>query len=145
MFLDTGLGSKASLTAAIWSEVGRFARGESKRGLTTGWATTGSGVVKDDPSGVSFAMGAEPQILAPEQRGPKGNLSEPLADRAQRVADEAGVDVDVDMDSAEGAAQKAKATAEEAVRQAKGFKARIDAKKEAELHSDGWKSSAFDS
>jgi hypothetical protein len=92
-------------------------------------------------------MGAEPTILSPEQHGPKGNLSEPLADRAKRVADEAGVDVDMeDVQGEAGAvAQKAKAVAQEGVRQAKGFKAKIDAKKEAELASEGWKSSAFDS
>lgn len=147
VFQDTGLPRSASLVAAMWSEIGRFSRGQSSRGLTSGWTTTATGIVKDDPAGASFAMGAEPQILSPEQHGPKARLAEPLADKAQRAADAAGVDVDMEdaTATAQGAKEQAQGIVQEGVKQVKGFKATIDRKREAEVRSDGWKSSAFDS
>jgi hypothetical protein len=147
VFEDTGLPRGASLLAAVWSEIGRFSRGQSSRaGATEGWRVTGTGIVKEDGQGGVFAMGAEPQVLSGEKRGPKERFAEPLADKVQRAADELGVS-DVDMDnvtrSAQDVAGKAQAVAEEGMRQVKGFKATIDQKRERELQTEGWKSSAF--
>lgn len=147
VFEDTGLPRGASLMAAAWSEIGRFSRGQSSRaGVTEGWRVTGTGIIKQDGQGGVFAMGAEPQVLSGEKHGPKERLAEPLADKAQRAADELGVS-DVNMGDATGAAQdvagKAQAIMQEGVKQVKGFKATIDAKRERELHTEGWKSSAF--
>lgn len=131
----------------MWSEIGRFTRGQSKRGLSSGWTASATGISKEDPSGGSFAIGAEPQILSPDQHGPKARLAEPLKDKAQRVADEAGVDVDME-DATQGGkdvAEQAKGAVQEGVEKVKGYKATIDRKKEAELRSPGWKSSAFNS
>lgn len=146
IFEDTGLPRSASLIAAAWSEVGRFSRGQSRRGLSTGWSATATGVTKEDPDGVSFAMGAEPQILSPEQHGPKARLAEPLKDKADRVAQEAGLDVTMEdaTATAKDTKEQAKGLVQEGVQKAKGFKAIVDRKKETELRSEGWKSSAFD-
>jgi hypothetical protein len=147
VFEDTGLPRGPSLAAAMWSEVGRFMRGKSSRaGVTEGWRLTGTGIIKEDGQGAKFAMGAEPQVLDSDQHGPKARLAEPVKDKAQRAAEQAGI-TDVNMDDATRGAQdvaaKGQALAQEGVRQVKGFAATVEAKRDAELKSEGWKSTAF--
>ncbi|EMD36643.1 hypothetical protein CERSUDRAFT_136886 [Gelatoporia subvermispora B] len=136
VFEDTGLGRGTSLVAALWSEIGHLRRGEG--GLFSGWKATGTGVIKED-KGAQFAMGAEPQVLSGEQRGPRGTFAEPLADR---------MDVDSKVQGAKegvtGVAQQAKETVKEGVRKVKSFKDSIKEKTEHERNTPGWQSRAFD-
>ncbi|KAJ6602457.1 hypothetical protein DFH09DRAFT_1270433 [Mycena vulgaris] len=69
VFADAGAGRGAALAGAVWSEMGRLSR-ESN----TGWRATGTGVVIEDSveGGTKFAMGAEPQVLSGDKRGPMG-------------------------------------------------------------------------
>jgi hypothetical protein len=152
VFEDMGLTRGPALAGAIWSEVGRFMRAgarSSRAGLTEGWQLTGTGVIKHGNES-SIAMGAEPQILSGDKHGPKATLAEPIGNKVQRAADEVGMDVDV-----EGAAANAQETAasvteqaadlvQKGVKKVRGFKQTIDNKREEELKSEGWRSSAFD-
>uniref|UniRef100_D8Q4R6 Uncharacterized protein n=1 Tax=Schizophyllum commune (strain H4-8 / FGSC 9210) TaxID=578458 RepID=D8Q4R6_SCHCM len=79
VFLDTGLSPAAAYAGATVSEIGHL-RSLPGPGPLTGWRATGTGVVKDDPrSDKAFAMGAEPQIISGDKRGPAGTFSGPLA------------------------------------------------------------------
>ncbi|TFK49777.1 hypothetical protein OE88DRAFT_1662432 [Heliocybe sulcata] len=145
VFQDTGLPRGASLVAGFWSELGKMAR--QPGGLTEGWRATGTGVVRRDPTAKKgedaavFAMGAEPQVLAPEKRGPKGINAEPLKDRLD-------IDVDANMENAQegakGVAAKVGEMGKEGVRKVKGFKESVKQKTEEEKGREGWKSAAFD-
>ncbi|KAL0945603.1 hypothetical protein HGRIS_014759 [Hohenbuehelia grisea] len=161
VFADTGLGAGPAMIAAVWSEIGHYVRNTD-----AGWRATGTGIVREagegagsKGEGASFAMGAEPQILSGEKRGPLGTGSEPLAQKAQRltqqvkkkgqeVADEMDVDLDVDAEDAKGAAKELKDQAKELVVQGKhtveSFARSVDAKAEQEKAKPGWKSSAYD-
>ena len=95
VFEDTGLGGGGSLMAALWSELGRLQR---ERTDEIGWRATGTGVVVEHEKGEgrgksAFAIGAEPQILDGEKRGPLGTGSERLK---EKVVEEA-MDVDVSV------------------------------------------------
>ena len=57
--------------AGWWSEFGKLSRGEG--GLFKGWKATETGLIKDEGnirSDAVFALGAEPQVLPGEKRGP---------------------------------------------------------------------------
>ena len=183
VFEDTGLSGGPSLMAALWSELGKFQR-ESRDGPTeVGWKATGTGVVVESRTEVAgtgdefgqgkeirktqFAMGAEPQILSGEKRGPLGTGSEPIKDQLARLGEETGVapavrqvaeqtrsdsrmDVDV-PETGEQAKQvlgevkdKAQGLIQEGQRQVQGFRNTVQRKAEAEKRRDGWESSAFD-
>jgi hypothetical protein len=158
VFGDTGLPRSASLIAAMWSEIGHFSKGEG--GVTSGWRATGTGFIKGEPSDdVQIAMGAEPQILPGEKRGPKGTFSEPVAAKLKRAADEAGQQLDIDVrdvqtitqETAQEGAQKAKEVGQmaaeklnEAAKQVRTFRESVEKKSELEKGSEGWRSSAFD-
>ncbi|KDR71775.1 hypothetical protein GALMADRAFT_159190 [Galerina marginata CBS 339.88] len=148
VFEDAGFGRGRSVVPALWSEVGRWQRRAAEGG--GGWQLTGTGVVVEtestptDTEGgeggtqkTQFAMGAEPQILSGEKRGPLGTGSEPLRDVAQRMAEDVksrvpiDMDVDLDLDVAGGmdvdpssassqVASKAKDAARSVGEQAKG-------------------------
>ncbi|KAI0826244.1 hypothetical protein BC629DRAFT_1578653 [Irpex lacteus] len=153
VFEDAGLGRGASIVAGWWSELGKLSRGEG--GLFTGWKATGTGLIKDEGnvrSDAVFAMGAEPQVLSGEKRGPKGNFSESLKDKAAR-------EMDVDPSELEdAAAQKtkqvgqaakdlageAKDKVKEGYQKVKSFKETVQVKSEEEKSKPGWESSAFD-
>jgi hypothetical protein len=146
VFQDMGLSGGPSLAAAIWSEVGRFARGQSSRaGLSEGWQLTGTGIVKHGADS-AIAIGAEPQILSGDKHGPKALLAEPLSDKAQRAADELGIDANMSdaTQGAEGVVAQAQGLVEEGKKQIRGFTQTLDNKRKAELQSEGWKSKAFD-
>ena len=145
VFEDTGLGGGGSLMAALWSELGRLQR---ERTDETGLRATGTGVVVEQERGEgkgksAFAIGAEPQILAGEKRGPLGTGSERLKDKVDEAMD---VDVGVGgirevLEDAEG---RAKGMRKEGKKQVVGFRKSVERKKELEMRSKGWESASFD-
>ena len=148
VFEDTGLGGGGSLMAALWSELGRLQR---ERTDEIGLKATGTGVVVEQEKGEgkgksAFAIGAEPQILAGEKRGPLGTGSERLKDK---VAEEA-MDVDVSAGGGgirevlEDAGDRAKGMLKEGKKQVVGFRKSVERKKEVEMRNKGWESASFD-
>lgn len=92
-------------------------------------------------------MGAEPQILGGEKRGPLGTNSQTVKERLPGVAMGGGVDADVDAGSAEAAvgdvAQKGMDLVREGKRQVRGFAQTVEAKAAEEKKRNGWESEAF--
>ncbi|KAG6852139.1 hypothetical protein C0991_002655, partial [Blastosporella zonata] len=124
VFEDTGaVGGGAAFLAAIWSEVGRLRRESAQAGTGVEWRATGTGVVVEHGDGdVQFAMGAEPQILSGDKRGPLGTASEPLAERlGVIVQDVTGIDVNEAAGQMEDDATRVKQTAVHAKSQSKGL------------------------
>ncbi|TFK35889.1 hypothetical protein BDQ12DRAFT_634780 [Crucibulum laeve] len=162
VFEDTGVRGGAGLVAAIWSEIGRLQRESREEGTEVGWRATGTGLVVEQNLGeegkAQLAMGAEPQILSGEKRGPMGTGSVPLRDRLVRAGEEVGVDVsavtdmDVDVqggvDAAKGVAseiaQRTQGAFKEGQKQVQSFKKSVDGKAKLEKSRDGWESAAFD-
>ncbi|KAJ4466871.1 hypothetical protein C8J55DRAFT_439193 [Lentinula edodes] len=166
IFKDTGLGSGASIGAAVWSEVGRMRRlglDSRRRGQYTDWQATGTGVVvaerqvdldtgEDKEKERKFAMGAEPQILSGEKKGPDGTASESLSKRLRsatgQALDDTGVNIDAeampDVTDTKQIAEQAKEIFEEGKDQVKSFKDTVKHKSDVEKHREGWQSSAFD-
>ncbi|KAI0051622.1 hypothetical protein FA95DRAFT_1569893 [Auriscalpium vulgare] len=139
VFEDAGLTKGPALAAGFWSELGHFRR------LPGGWSATGTGIVRDMPKeNAQFAMGAEPQVISGEKRGPKGNLSEPLKNKAAAAAPDVDVDMDSASDQAKGVAGQVKQTVQQGVQKVRAFKNIVEEKKEEEERQPGWKSSAFD-
>jgi len=138
VFGDAGLGSGSSIAAAVWSEIGRFKKMDG-RGLLSGWNATGTGFVKDDMDGDGrLAMGAEPQIIPGEKKGPLGINSQPLAERMPDI------DISGARDSTSAVAQQATNIKEETMKQAKSFTQAVEVKSTEEKKHNGWKSKAFD-
>jgi Protein of unknown function (DUF4449) len=137
VFSDAGLGSGSAIAAGVWSEFGRFKKMDGK-GILSGWNATGTGFVKDDPDGSKLAMGAEPQIISGEKKGPLGNHSQSLAERTPNI------NISGAEDSAGAVAQQAMNIKWETVKHAKSFKQAVEAKSAEEKTRDGWKSEAFD-
>ena len=86
-----------------------------------------------------------------------GELANKLTNHRQKQADSKNadgrtnmmckalnVDVDVDMDDAKETAQQAVEAVESGVEQVLSFADAVQAKREQELKSEGWRSSAFD-
>ncbi|KAF8193742.1 hypothetical protein BJ912DRAFT_230171 [Pholiota molesta] len=176
VFEDTGLSHGAALAAAVWSEVGRLER-ESRLGVEMDWKATGTGVVVQQQIRVgadelgeggevrrsAFAVGAEPQILSGDKRGPLGTGSEPLKDKLGRVGEEAlgmpvdeamaqvpglqhsasGVDVDVQQIKSD-VQSTAKDVLKEGKKQVSGFRRSVERKRDAEAKKEGWQSNVFD-
>ncbi|KAJ3868020.1 hypothetical protein EV359DRAFT_33186 [Lentinula novae-zelandiae] len=152
IFKDTGLGSSASIGAAVWSEVGRMRRlglDSRRRGQYTDWQATGTGVVvaerqvdletgEDKERERKFAMGAEPQILSGEKKGPDGTASESLSKRLRSATGQALDDTGVNI------SEQAKEIFEDGKNQVKNFKDAVKHKSDVEKHREGWQSSAFD-
>lgn len=131
VFRDAGLAPAAAYAGAVVSEAGRL---RQLPGPLTGWRATGTGVIKDDPrSDKAYAMGAEPQIISGEKRGPVGQFSGPLG--GERPQDKAPV---------ADANGKVEGLTKEGARAAKTFKARKDEKEAEERKREGWRSGAFD-
>ncbi|KAG6889628.1 hypothetical protein C0992_004584 [Termitomyces sp. T32_za158] len=160
VFEDTGaVGGGASLLAAIWSEIGRIKRESTASESRVEWRATGTGLVVEQAGGnIQFAMGAEPQILSGDKKGPLGTASEPLANRVEAVVqDVTGVDVReaAQQVQTEGASRQVKHAAGHIQEQAKGlvrdgqkrlqtFQKAVETKKAQEEKSKGWRSHAFD-
>ncbi|KAH8091062.1 hypothetical protein BXZ70DRAFT_994141 [Cristinia sonorae] len=149
VFADAGLSRGPSLVAGFWSELGHLRKGDT--GFFKGWKATGTGMIKEEgnaKAGAKFAMGAEPQVLSGDKRGPKGTFSEPLADKAERKLDEMDVDVDASAETAKSKAKSVTAQAQETLKQGvqkiRSFKQTVADKAEEEKSRPGWKSDAFD-
>ncbi|KAG1852737.1 hypothetical protein F4604DRAFT_1629081 [Suillus subluteus] len=137
VFRDAGLGTTSSVVAAMWSEIGKLRRMEG--GLLSGWRATGTGIVKDDLGGnAKIAMGAEPQILPGEKRGPLGTHAEPLAERIP------GADVGGALEGATTAVERVEQAGKEGLTQVQSFKQSVEHKKREEEKRRGWQSPAFD-
>ncbi|TFK87277.1 hypothetical protein K466DRAFT_117691 [Polyporus arcularius HHB13444] len=137
VFEDTGLPRGASLVAGMWSELGHLQR-ISDGGLFTGWKATGTGLIKSDKN-ATFAMGAEPQVLSGEKRGPKGSFADSVGDRMDTE-----VDLDAKAAQAKDVAVQAKETVKAQVQKVKSWKDTVNAKAEEERARPGWQSGAFD-
>jgi len=146
IFLDTGLGEGSSLAAAIWSEIGRYRRGERR----TAFEPTGTGLVvkEEGKGGKAFAVGVEPQILSGSKRGPEGTGSESLDQKIERMADTINVDVEQAKGKVQSGAGQVKEQAKEAAKEVKDtvqtFQKSVEVKKQREEQSKGWESAAFD-
>ncbi|CAK5263339.1 unnamed protein product [Mycena citricolor] len=144
VFSDAGLGSGASFAGAIWSELGRLTKGQS-----FGWRATGTGLVLEEASGqTKFAVGAEPQLLSGEKRGPVGTGSESVSKRVGDAVDaikgETGRSGQDAQDAAKDVKQHVEGLVGEGQRQIRSFQRTVDEKVVQEKRTDGWKSSAFD-
>ncbi|KAF9011677.1 hypothetical protein BDZ89DRAFT_963742 [Hymenopellis radicata] len=134
VFRDTGLGSGGALTAAVWSELGKMRRLSSGAWEAQG---TGTGVIVEGEKGQAFAMGAEPQILSGEKRGPKGVAAESLEEQIMR--DVGGVEV------VSGRIEReVEGVMERGRKQLQSFKESVEVKTEQQKAMSGWRSSAFD-
>jgi hypothetical protein len=126
----------AALAAGVWSEIGHLVRERS-----FGMRATGTGVVVDagpqDKDAPKFAMGAEPQILPGEKRGPLGTGSESLEHRAEKVKGQIGGDTTDAKNQSGGAVGEVKG-------QVQSFRQSVDEKAAMEKKNPGWKSAAFD-
>jgi hypothetical protein len=157
VFQDTGVGGGGSLIAAIWSEAGRIRREGREKG-ELGIHATGTGIVVeqqlytrygDEAGKTEFALGAEPQILSGEKRGPLGTGSTPLRERMERMGEEAGIPAGV-VEGEEvreyiaGARRGAKGMLKDGKRQFLSFRRSVEQKTEEERLRSGWQSSAFD-
>ncbi|KAJ6589074.1 hypothetical protein B0H19DRAFT_1102800 [Mycena capillaripes] len=133
VFADAGAGRGAALAAAVWSEIGRLIRERS-----WGMRATGTGVVLEESTrdGAKFAVGAEPQILSGEKRGPMGTGSESLENRVrgQTGTSQNAPDMKTQLRGLVG----------EGKGQVSSFKRSVDEKSAMEKENPGWKSSAFD-
>ncbi|KAG6331470.1 hypothetical protein ID866_7618, partial [Astraeus odoratus] len=130
VFEDAGLSRGAAIVAGLWSEIGRLRRMEG--GLLSGWKATGTGIVKEGlPAEGTLAMGAEPQILPGEKRGPLGTFSVPLTERKE---------VEGVVEVGRSVTEQVKETAHESVRQVQTFKETVRKKALEERRRPGWQS-----
>ncbi|KAJ7673481.1 hypothetical protein B0H17DRAFT_1083144 [Mycena rosella] len=148
VFADAGAGRGAALAGAVWSEVGRLSRESSVE-----WRATGSGVVLEEgvQGGARFAMGAEPQVLSGEKRGPMGTGSESLEKRVgeavQAIQGQTGTPgeaKDAVKEGAKGVQKHVQGLVGEGKKQLRTFQRSVDEKSAVEKKSAGWKSQAFD-
>ncbi|KAJ7641406.1 hypothetical protein FB45DRAFT_356909 [Roridomyces roridus] len=145
VFADTGLGRGAAFAGAVWSEVGRLARERS-----TSLRATGTGVVIEEmgQGGAQFAVGAEPQVLSGEKRGPLGTASESLEVRAGQALESLTGDAKKAEDVAKGGAQSVTKHLQgllgEGKQQVRSFHRSVEDKSVVEKKNVGWKSQAFD-
>ncbi|KAI0033573.1 hypothetical protein K488DRAFT_84772 [Vararia minispora EC-137] len=149
VFADAGLSRGPAVTAAFWSELGRLQR--LPGGMFSGWQATGTGLVKDLGNNATLAMGAEPQVLAPGQRGPQGTLSEPLAQKMDRAAREAADQMNVDVpnvgdlqEGAKDAVDQARHGIKQGIRSVHTYQELVREKQRLEESRSGWQSDAFD-
>lgn len=134
VFEDTGLGRGAAIAAAVWSEIGRLRRMEG--GLLGGWKATGTGIIKEGlPGDAKLAMGAEPQILPGEKKGPLGTHAVPISERPEFK----GI-----VESGATVKENIKQATREGAGKVQSFKETVRRKASEEKRSAGWNSHAFD-
>lgn len=134
VFEDTGLGRGAAIATAVWSEIGRLRRMEG--GLLGGWKATGTGIIKEGlPGDAKLAMGAEPQILPGEKKGPLGTHAVPIGERPEFK----GI-----VESGATVKENIKQATREGVGKVQSFKETVRRKASEEKRSAGWNSHAFD-
>ncbi|KAK0467954.1 uncharacterized protein EV420DRAFT_1502084 [Desarmillaria tabescens] len=132
VFTDGGMGIGSALSAAMWSELGRLRK-------MSGWQAigTGTGVVVEGGKDTALAMGAEPQILSGEKKGPLDQLAgEVGAEDAQAVRE-------VGREEVTGLKRGVEAMATEGKRQFQSFMQRVEEKTAQEKKTKGWRSAAF--
>ena len=137
VFEDAGLGGGAAIVAAMWSEAGKMEREAAEEGGSV--KATGTGVIFEERERM-LAVGAEPQVLGGEKRGPFGTGSESVVKTVEGMMEERGMDVDVEGLGGVGE------MVEEGKRRVEGFKKAVLRKEREEKKSVGmtWKSDAFD-
>ena len=157
VFEDAGLGGGSSLIAALWSELGRLER-ESEDEL--GLHATGTGVVVEhwhegeegEEAKAQFAVGAEPQILSGEKRGPLGVGSTSVKEQLRATGEEMDVDIG-ELEAVTGGRVRAagrevlgevKGAVREGKRQLSSFRKSVHHKSKHEKKKAGWESTAFD-
>ena len=150
VFEDAGLGGGSSLVAALWSEVGRLQReNEDELGLRA----TGTGVVLEhlhegEEVKAQFAMGAEPQILSGEKRGPLGTGSTSVKEQLRAAGEEMEVDIGDTgrrvRDVGDEVLGDVKGAVREGKRQLSSFRKSVHRKSKHEKKKTGWESTAFD-
>lgn len=134
VFEDTGLGHGTAVAAAIWSEIGRMRRMEG--GLLSGWKATGTGIIKEGlPGDAKLAMGAEPQILPGEKRGPLGTHAVPLGERPELQ----GI-----VEGGTSVTESIRQAAREGAREVQSFRDAVRRKAFEEKRRPGWNSHAYD-
>ena len=144
VFEDLGIGGGAAFVAAFWSEIGRFEREAEEGGASIGMKATGTGIIFEEKTETRervLAVGAEPQVLSGEKRGPLGTGSGSLSATVHGMLEEQGMYVDV-----EGAASQAKGMKGTVKDRVEGFRSAILRKKNTEKKTVGqtWKTDAFD-
>ncbi|KAJ6617965.1 hypothetical protein B0H10DRAFT_2218135 [Mycena sp. CBHHK59/15] len=149
VFKDAGAGLGAALAAAVWSEVGRLSRERGDAGVRT----TGTGVVVEGGAegGARFAVGAEPQVLSGEKRGPVGTGAESVGKRVGAAVEELKGQTGAPMDlkgTVKEEVKNVKANVEgvvgEGKKQVRSFQRSVGEKAAAEKKHKGWRSEAFD-
>jgi hypothetical protein len=108
-------------------------------------------VLEEHKGGAKFAMGAEPQVLSGEKRGPIGTGSETVEKRVgeaiQEVKGAVGAPGDISQAAKEGAQDVQKhvqGLVREGKKQVNSFQRSVDEKSAVEKRNPGWKSHAFD-
>ncbi|KAK7047885.1 hypothetical protein VNI00_006213 [Paramarasmius palmivorus] len=160
VFEDTGLGGGTAFTAAVISELGRMRREGISRNRDVNWKATGTGLVIEEQKidletgerksgSVGLAVGAEPQILSGEKRGPVGTASESVSKRLKRVGGEVADEMDVDIQATpnvdtDDLKDQVMGTIEEGKKQVQSFRDAVAMKADAERKKEGWQSNAFD-
>ncbi|KAK0231173.1 hypothetical protein IW262DRAFT_1261912 [Armillaria fumosa] len=141
VFTDGGMGIGSALSSAMWSELGRLRK-------LSGWQAigTGTGIVVEGGKDKALAMGAEPQILSGEKKGPLGIASTSLKDQlvGEVGAEDAQAMREVRREEAKGLKRDVKAMAMEGKRQFQSFMQRVEEKTAQEKKTKGWRSAAFD-
>lgn len=123
VFSDAGMAPNAAYVSALWSEIGHL---KKQPGLLTGLKATSVGIVRDDPRLESkFAVGAQPQIIPGEKRGPPVPGTQEKRDQAAHLAKETGA-------------------AEIGTNGVTSFADEVKRKKEQEERTEGWRSGAFE-
>ncbi|KAK0206169.1 hypothetical protein DFS33DRAFT_1499100 [Desarmillaria ectypa] len=140
VFTDGGMGIGSALSAAMWSELGRLRK-------MTGWQAigTGTGVVVEGGKDKALAMGAEPQILSGEKKGPLGIASTSLKDQlaGEVGAEDAQAVREAGREEATGLKRDVEAMAREGKKQFQSFMQRVEEKTAQEKKAKGWRSTAF--
>ncbi|KAJ6602466.1 hypothetical protein DFH09DRAFT_899906 [Mycena vulgaris] len=140
VFADTGAGRGAALAGAVWSEAGRLVRERNTQVRATG---TGVVVVHDEGGkGESrFAMGAEPQVLPGQKRGPAGTGAQSLEERlGQKVPQGQGQTGDANTAAKDGV----QGLVGQGKQQVRSFRRSVDEQSAKEKNTPGWQSAAFD-
>ncbi|KAG7445887.1 uncharacterized protein BT62DRAFT_1076305 [Guyanagaster necrorhizus] len=141
VFTDGGMGIGSALSAAVWSELGRLRKMSSWQAIGTG-----TGVVVEGGKDKALAMGAEPQILSGDKKGPLGIASASL--REQLVGEVGPEDAqavrEVVREEVRALRRDMEAMAMEGRRQLQSFMERVEEKTEKEKKTKGWRSTAFD-
>ncbi|KAK0490636.1 hypothetical protein IW261DRAFT_1547004 [Armillaria novae-zelandiae] len=107
---------------------------------------TGTGIVVEGGKDKALAMGAEPQILSGEKKGPLGIASTSLKDQlaGEVEAEDAQAVREVRREEAKGLKREVAAVAMEGKRQFQSFMQRVEEKTAQEKKTKGWRSAAFD-